>query len=178
MVDIVMFIVINPPTCYNQSEGGVRMKRQLKEHEIKAIRLYMENNGLSDKGLTSQQIAESCGWKHRSSLYDLLKRPEAKELMEEIATEATRDAINILKSNSRDAAKNLLKIARGEVDEKNKAYIYAVLNAITSVLNMSGITSKNIIQLENNTNKNNVTEEDILASIERVDKEEEQDYIN
>lgn len=153
------------------------MKRPLKEHEIKAIRLYLENNGLTN-GMTIQEIAEECGWKDRSSVYDLLRKPQAQELMEEMANESVKDAILILKQNSREAAKGLVKLANGEVDEKNKAHIYAISNAITSVLNMSGITSKNIIQLENNTNKNNVTEEDILASIERVDKEDEENYIN
>lgn len=148
------------------------LKRPLKDYEVKAIRLYLEGQH------TMQEVAELCGWKDRSSVYDLLKKEEAKRVMEEIANESVREAISILKQHSKDAARQLIKIAKGEIDDANKQTVYAVLQAINSVLEKSGLTTKNIVLDDRRNEKESISEEDILADIEEIENKENEEYIN
>lgn len=135
----------------------------LKPNEIKAIQLYLESE------LTAQQIAEECGYKNRSSLYKILEKEEAKEMMKRISEESVQNAVSILKSNSSQVAKRLVEIAKGTDKDLDKQTIYATLNAINSILEKSGLSSKNITLQDLREDDNKVSDTDILADIEEID---------
>lgn len=136
----------------------------LKPNEIKAIQLYLEGE------LTAQQIAEECGYANRSSLYKILEKPEAQEVMKRIANESVEKAIAILKANSMVAARNLVKIASGNIKAEDKQTVYALLQAINSVLEKSGLSSKNITLTTEEKDDDVTSKDDILASIEEYRK--------
>lgn len=120
------------------------LKTQLKDKEIKAIKLWLQGD------MTVQEIADECGYNHRKSIYHILNKEEGKEMLEYLANESVREALSILKGGSKDAAKKLIEIARsGKADTKQ---LYAQLGAINSILEKSGLNTKNIV-LENKENK-------------------------
>ena len=151
--------------------SDVKVNEILKPREIKAIKLYLESS------LTSQQIAEECGYKNRSSLYKILEKPQAREAMLKIADESVQSAINILKTNSCQVAKRLVEIAKGNKDNMDNQTIYATLNAINSVLEKSGLTTKNITLQDLRDNKDNINTDDILNDIAKIEDEIDNDKV-
>lgn len=137
----------------------------LNDRERKAIQLCLEGN------LSKQEIAEECGWKSRQSIYQLLDKEEAKEYMEKVAEKSVSEAVAILKANSNEAARNLVKIASGNIDNENKQTVYALLQAINSVLEKSGLSSKNITLKDDREEENKVSNEDILSAIDDLEEE-------
>jgi predicted DNA-binding protein YlxM (UPF0122 family) len=118
----------------------------LKENHRKAIEMYFEGK------YTMQEIADECGYADRSSIYDILKKPEAKEYIEELSQESLKDALNTFRINSKALSKEIVKIANGEV--KHPKHVYAQLQALNSVLEKAGLTTKNTVVIEKD-NKNN-----------------------
>jgi predicted DNA-binding protein YlxM (UPF0122 family) len=122
----------------------------LKENQLKAIRMYYE--GLH----TVQQIADECGYADRSSIYDLLKKPEAQEYIDQLANDSLKDALNTFKVSSKKLSKEIVKIANGDI--KNVKHVYAQLQALNSVLEKAGINSKTLIIEDNKSNDEDYNE--------------------
>lgn len=135
----------------------------LTEKQIKVITLYLEGE------LTAQEIAEAAGYKNRQSVYDTLKREDAKEYMEKIANEAVGEAIAILKAASRKAARKLVDISEGKVED-SKA-IYAILNAVNSILEKSGLNTKNIVLEDRKSDKDKLDSSDLDQKLEQFEQE-------
>jgi predicted DNA-binding protein YlxM (UPF0122 family) len=114
----------------------------LKENQMKAIRLYFEGKK------TVQEIAEECGYSDRRTIYDLLKRPEAQEYIEQLANEALKDSLRMMQMNSKKLVRELLRIAEGDV--KDKQLVYAQLQALNSLLQRGGLSAKNTVVIEEN----------------------------
>ena len=140
----------------------------LKAKEIRAIQLYLESD------LTAQQIAEECGYANRSSLYKILEKDAAKEMMKKIAEESVQNAVNILKSNTSQVAKRLIEIAKGTDKDIDKQTIYATLSAINSILEKSGLSSKNITLNDLRQKDTSISNEDILSAIDEIKEEDEE----
>ncbi|HHV25992.1 MAG TPA: hypothetical protein GXX63_02210 [Tissierellia bacterium] len=121
--------------------------------------------------LTKQQIADKVGYKNRSSVYKVLEKEEAQEYMQTLADRAVGEAVSILKANANEAARNLVKIASGNIDDTNKQTVYALLQAINSVLEKSGLSSKNITLKDDREKENKVSNEDILSAIDDLEEE-------
>lgn len=121
--------------------------------------------------LTKQQIADKVGYKNRSSVYKVLEKEEAQEYMQTLADRAVGEAVSILKANANEAARNLVKIASGNIDDANKQTVYALLQAINSVLEKSGLSSKNITLQDERDKDNKVSNEDILSAIDDLEEE-------
>jgi predicted DNA-binding protein YlxM (UPF0122 family) len=134
----------------------------LTENQMKAIRLYFEGK------MTVQEIAEACGYKNRRSIYDLLERPEAKEYIEKLANESLKESLHIMRINSKNLTKELLKIAQGDV--KNRQLVYAQLTALNSLLEKSGLTAKNTVVIES---KNSNDEQEYNELLDMLKKEED-----
>jgi predicted DNA-binding protein YlxM (UPF0122 family) len=134
----------------------------LKENQLKAIRMYYE--GMH----TVKQIAEECGYKDRSSIYDLLKKPEAQEYIDSLANDSLKDALNTFKVSSKKLSKEIVKIANGEV--KNVKHVYAQLQALNSVLEKAGLNSKTLIIDDKKSNDDDYNE---LMDMLNKGKEEE-----
>lgn len=131
-------ILAFPRTIVNDI-GGEGM---LTEKEMKAIKLYFE-------GRTKvMDICAECGYKSKTSLYELLKKPEAQEYRNQLEAETVKQALTMLRMNSKRLTKKLIDIADGQID--NEKTIYAELNATNSGLEKAGLTAKNTIVLEDN----------------------------
>ena len=113
----------------------------LTEKQMQAIRLYFEGK------MTVQQICDTVGYKHRSSIYELLQKPEAQEYIQKLSEEGVREALQIMQINSKKLAKELLRIAEGDV--KNRNLVYAQLQALNSLLEKAGLSAKNTVVIEN-----------------------------
>lgn len=142
----------------------------LNEKQMKAIRLYFEGK------MTVRQICDAVGYKHRSSFYDLLKKPEAQEYIQKLAEEGLREALQIMQINSKKLAKELLRIAEGDV--KNRHLVYAQLQALNSLLEKAGLSAKNTVIIENK--KSNEEQEfnellDMLNEDGKKENENEED---
>ena len=137
----------------------------LSDKERKAIELVLEGK------LNRNEIADECGYSNRSSIYKILQKDGAKEYMEKIAERSVSEAVSILKANANDAARSLVKIASGNIKAEDKQTVYALLQAINSVLEKSGLSSKNITLEDKREKGSNISEEDILADIKQVDSE-------
>lgn len=135
----------------------------LSDKEREAIELVLEGK------LNRTEIAEKCGYKNRSSIYKILQKDGAKEYMEKIAERSVSEAVSILKANANEAARNLVKIASGEIKAEDKQTVYALLQAINSVLEKSGLSSRNITLQDLRDNKDNINTEDILDDITEVE---------
>lgn len=114
----------------------------LKDNHKKAIEMYYEGKK------TVQEIAEECGYKNRASIYDLLKRQESQEYIDFLANEAVKEAVRTLKINTKDLSKAIVEIGRGNIT--NVKHVYAQLQALNSILEKSGISSKNTLVIEDN----------------------------
>lgn len=136
----------------------------LNDRERKAIELVLEGR------LSKQEIAEECGWKSRQSIYQLLDKEEAQEYMQMLAEKSVSEAVSILKANANEAARNLVKIASGDIKAEDKQTVYALLQAINSVLEKSGLSSKNITLQDNRKKEDKVTDEDILSAIDDIEE--------
>ncbi|MEY8417065.1 hypothetical protein AAK964_12245 [Tissierella praeacuta] len=124
--------------------------------------------------LTKNEIAKKVGYANRSSVYKILEKPEAQEYMKVLAEKSVSEAVAILKSNANEAARNLVKIASGNIKAEDKQTVYALLQAINSVLEKSGLSSKNItLQDFRDKEDTSVSEEDILADIEELENEDD-----
>ncbi|ARK30781.1 helix-turn-helix domain-containing protein [Halalkalibacter krulwichiae] len=134
----------------------------LKDNQLKAIRMYYE--GMH----TVQQIAEECGYADRKSIYNLLKKPEAQEYIDSLATESLHDALNTFKVSSKKLSKELVKMANGEI--KDNKTVYARLQAIQSILEKAGLNSKTLIIEDKKSNDEDYNE---LMDMLKDKKEEE-----
>ena len=134
----------------------------LSDREREVIKLVLEGS------LTKNEIAEKVGYANRSSIYKILEKPEAQEYMQLLADRAVGEAVAILKANANEAARNLVKIASGNIDDENKQTVYALLQAINSVLEKSGLSSKNITLTDSREDTNKVSSEDILSAIDET----------
>ncbi|WP_226087472.1 terminase gpP N-terminus-related DNA-binding protein [Mesobacillus sp. S13] len=112
----------------------------LTEREMKAIKLYFEGR------MTVDQIAKECGWENRSSVYKLLNREEAQNYKNMLEAETVKEALTMLRMNSKRLTKKLIDIADGNIE--NVKTVYAELNATNSGLEKAGLTAKNTIVLE------------------------------
>ncbi|MEC1726931.1 hypothetical protein P9E34_19670 [Schinkia azotoformans] len=135
----------------------------LTERDMKAIQLYYEGR------MTVQQIADECGWNSRKSVYNLLSKQEAQEYRQYIESESIKDAITMLRMNSKRMAKKLIDIADGEI--KNDKTVYAELQATNSGLEKSGITAKNTVIIEDNKNNNDQDYNELLEMLEQKKEE-------
>jgi predicted DNA-binding protein YlxM (UPF0122 family) len=133
----------------------------LTEKQMKAIRLYFEGK------MTVQEIAEAVGYKHRSSIYELLQKPEAQEYIEKLSQEGIKEALHIMQINSKKLAKELLRIAEGDV--KNRHLVYAQLQALNSLLEKAGLSAKNTVVIEN---KKSNDDQDYNELLDMLKKEE------
>jgi predicted DNA-binding protein YlxM (UPF0122 family) len=133
----------------------------LKENQMKAIRLYFEGK------MTVEEIARECGYKDRKSIYDILKKPEAQEYIEKLSQEGVREALHIMQINSKKLAKELLRIAEGDV--KNRHLVYAQLQALNSLLEKAGLSAKNTVVIEN---KKSNDDQDYNELLDMLKKEE------
>ncbi|MSU01393.1 hypothetical protein [Tissierella pigra] len=138
----------------------------LSDKERKAIELVLEGR------LNRSEIAEECGYANRSSIYKILQKEEAKEYMQQIAERSVSEAVAILKANANEAARNLVKIASGDIKAEDKQTVYALLQAINSVLEKSGLSSKNITLNDLREKEANVSDEDILTAIDEAREED------
>ena len=93
--------------------------------------------------------------------------------MQTLADRAVGEAVSILKANSNEAARNLVKIASGDIKTEDKQTVYALLQAINSVLEKSGLSNKNITLQDNRKDNNKVSDEDILSAIDTAREVEE-----
>lgn len=123
------------------------VKNMLNEREMKALQLYYQG------GMTVEEIAHECGYQNRSSIYKLLKRPDAQEYVDMLAQESLKEALRTLRINSRELSKIIVDIARGNI--KNTKTVYAQLNALTNALEKAGLNQKTLIIEES---KNDETE--------------------
>lgn len=131
----------------------------LKENQIKALRMYIEGT------YTMQQIAEACGYVSRQSIYDLLKKQEAQELLQEWAEDALKQAKLILQNNATRMAKELVKIGAGQFKDQQK--VYAQLQAINSVLEKIGFTSKNAANITTDETENQQEKNQLLEMLKQ-----------
>lgn len=148
-----------------QIKTGVIEMINLSDKERKAIELVLEGR------LNRSEIAEECGYANRSSIYKILQKEEAKEYMQQIAERSVSEAVAILKANANEAARNLVKIASGDIKAEDKQTVYALLQAINSVLEKSGLSSKNITLTDNREKEDAISEEDILSDIDALEDE-------
>lgn len=134
----------------------------LSDKERRTIELVLEGK------LNRTEICEEVGYKNRSSVYKILQKDGAKEYMQKIAERSVSEAVAILKANSNEAARNLVKIASGDIKAEDKQTVYALLQAINSVLEKSGLTTKNVtnITLNDGRDRDNISEDDILEVID------------
>lgn len=130
--------IANPSTIVNYIGGG----GMLNEREQKVIQLYYEGKK------TVTEIANECGYANRSSVYQILKKQEAQEYIDYLANESVKEAVRTLKINTKDLSKAIVEIGRGNI--KDVKHVYAQLQALNSILEKSGISSKNTIVLEDN----------------------------
>jgi predicted DNA-binding protein YlxM (UPF0122 family) len=135
----------------------------LKENQMKAIRLYYEGK------LTVQEIADQCGYKDRASIYDQLKKPEAKDYIKQLASDSLEESLDIFRINAKRLSKKLVEVADGDVN--NQKVIYAQLQALNSVLEKAGLTTKNTVVIEKD-NKND--ESDYNELMDMLDKKKEE----
>jgi predicted DNA-binding protein YlxM (UPF0122 family) len=112
----------------------------LTEKEISVVRNYYKR----DKSVP--EIAAEHGYSDRSSVYKIIKKPEAQELIKELTEGSVSDSIRMLKTNTTTLVKELLDIAKGKVGDHKT--VYARLQAINSGLEKAGLNSKTIV-LEN-----------------------------
>lgn len=137
----------------------------LTDKEKKAIELVIEGK------LTRNEICKEVGYKNRSSIYYLLEKDEAQEYMQKLADRSVSEAVSILKGNANDAARNLVRISQGNISKDDKQVVYASLQAINSILEKSGLSSKNITLTDNRDKENKVSDKDILDAIEELEEE-------
>ncbi len=144
----------------------------LSDKERRAVELVIEAK------LSKQEIADELGWKDRRSVYYVLEKDEAQEYMRHIAEKSVNEAIGMLKGNANQSAKQLIKIASGNISKDDKQIVFASLQAINSILEKSGLSSKNITLSDNREDKNKVSDTDILSALELdTDKQDkEQDH--
>jgi predicted DNA-binding protein YlxM (UPF0122 family) len=138
----------------------------LTENQMKAIRLYFEGK------MTVQEIAEACGYKNRRSVYDLLEKPEAQEYIEKLSQEGIKEALQIMQINSKKLAKELLRIAEGDV--KNRQLVYAQLQALNSLLEKAGLSAKNTVVIENKKNNDDQDYNDLLDMLKKENSSKEE----
>lgn len=112
----------------------------LNEREQKAIQLYYEGR------MKVEDVAHECGYSGRSAIYKLLKRSEAQEYRNMLEAETVKQALTMLRMNSKRLTKKLIDIADGNIN--NEKTVYAELNATNSGLEKAGLTAKNTIVLE------------------------------
>lgn len=137
------------------------VKNMLTEKQMQAIRLYFEGK------MTVQQICDTVGYKHRSSIYELLQKPEAQEYIQKLSEEGVREALQIMQINSKKLAKELLRIAEGDV--KNRNLVYAQLQALNSLLEKAGLSAKNTVVIES---KKSNDDQDYNELLDMLKKEE------
>lgn len=142
----------------------------LTENQMKAIRLYFEGK------MTVQEIAEACGYKNRRSVYDLLEKPEAQEYIEKLSQEGIKEALQIMQINSKKLAKELLRIAEGDV--KNRQLVYAQLQALNSLLEKAGLSAKNTVVIENKKNNDDQDYNELLDMLKEKQEEIKEDNGN
>lgn len=135
----------------------------LNEREQKAIQLYYEGRMKVD------DIAHECGYANRSSIYQLLKKPEAQEYIDKLANESVKEAVRTLKINTKDLSKAIVEIGRGNI--KDVKHVYAQLQALNSILEKSGISSKNTLVIEDNKS----SDEDYNELMEMLQQKKEED---
>ncbi|MBE2914752.1 hypothetical protein HPJ92_01810 [Anoxybacillus flavithermus] len=136
----------------------------LNEREIKALRLYYEGQ------MTVQEIAEACGWKNRASVYDLLKKKEAQDYIDQLEKESLKEALRILRINSKELSKIIVDIARGNI--KNTKTVYAQLNALTNALEKAGLNQKTLVIEESKNDDQDYNELLDMLKKEEGSKEE------
>ena len=135
----------------------------LDEREQKAIQLYYSGE------MKVEDIAKECGWANRSSVYHLLKREEAQEYIDMLANESVKEAVRTLKISTKDLSKAIVEIGKGNIT--NTKHVYAQLQALNSILEKSGITSKTTIAIEDNKNNSDQDYNELLEMLEQKNQE-------
>jgi predicted DNA-binding protein YlxM (UPF0122 family) len=137
----------------------------LTEREMKAIKLYFEGR------MTVEDIAHECGWENRSSIYKLLNRQEAQDYKVMLEHETVKEALTMLRMNSKRLTKKLLDIADGDIE--NEKTVYAMLNATNSGLEKAGLTAKNTIVLEDGKKSNDQDYNELMEMLQQKKQESE-----
>lgn len=135
----------------------------LKENQIKAIEMYY--SGMH----TVQEIADECGYADRKSIYDVLKKPEAQEYIDQLAQDCLKDALNTFRVSTKALSKEIVKIANGEV--KHPKHVYAQLQALNSVIEKAGLTAKNTVVIEDNKKQSDQDYNELLEMLEQKKEE-------
>ncbi|WP_158735140.1 hypothetical protein [Alteribacillus sp. YIM 98480] len=139
----------------------------LKESHKEMIEMYY--SGM----YTAKEITDKYGYADRKSLYDVLKKPEAKEYIEELSNESLKDALHTFKVSSKALSKNMLKIANGEIEDTKK--VYAQLQALNSILEKAGLNSKTLVIEDKKSNDDDYNElMDMLDSKEEDQSDKQQ----
>ncbi|MEC1768294.1 hypothetical protein [Schinkia azotoformans] len=135
----------------------------LDEREQKAIQLYYAGE------MQVEDIAKECGWANRSSIYKLLKREEAQEYIDMLAKESVKEAVRTLKISTKELSKAIVEIGKGNIT--NTKHVYAQLQALNSILEKSGITSKTTIAIEDNKSNSDQDYNELLEMLEQKKEE-------
>ncbi|MBD8004544.1 hypothetical protein [Bacillus norwichensis] len=122
----------------------------LTEREMQMLTDYFRG----EKTVT--EIANDHGYANRSSLYKLLENEEAQDYINKLTDQTMKNALRLLKMNSRDLSKSLLDIAKGNIADVKK--VYAQLQAINSALEKAGMNSKTIVFEDKNSNDDDYNE--------------------
>lgn len=135
----------------------------LRDNQKKAIELYYEGK------LTVQEIAEECGYKNRASVYDLLRKQEAQDYIKQLAQEGLEESLDAFRINSKRLAKRLIQVANGDIE--NSKTIYAQLQALNSVLEKAGLTTKNTVVIENDKGNSDEDYNELMDMMKQDSKE-------
>ena len=117
-------------------------------------------------------IIKEYGYKDRSSLYKKLKKPEYQEFINTLTEQSLKDSIRLLRMHTRPLAKELVKIAKGDI--KNEKQVFAQLQGINSALEKAGMNSKTIVLEDNTGNK----DEDFNELMDMLNKKKDETNTN
>ncbi|MGD6896099.1 hypothetical protein [Bacillus infantis] len=112
-------------------------------------------------------IVAEYGYSDRSTLYKKLKKPEYQEFINKLTEESLKDSIRLLRMHTRPLAKELVKIAKGDI--KNEKQVFAQLQGINSALEKAGMNSKTIVLEDGKGTK----EEDFNQLMDLLQKKKE-----